>query len=224
VSYSHLPLHYVGQSTATLTYRNRGEVIDESWKKSMLQKQSGEGLATSGEFGSVLITVVADALKGKITWARWEEINGERAAVFHYDVPAEKSNYHVQFCCIVNGISSSGQPNRSVFDEKSGYSGDIAFNPSDGTIWRISIQASLPGSGLVPSAGMIVEYGPEELGGQTYICPHRSVSLIMAHTTQQPAMQSRSNYKGPLKTFLNDVKFTGYRRFGSEARILPATE
>jgi hypothetical protein len=33
-------------------------------------------------------------------------------------------------------------------------------------------------------------------------------------------MYSQANYQGPTKTFMNDVVFRAYRRFGSEARIV----
>jgi hypothetical protein len=32
---------------------------------------------------------------------------------------------------------------------------------------------------------------------------------------------SRSAYRGEAKTFLNDIAFSKYRRFGSEMRIVP---
>jgi len=46
------------------------------------------------------------------------------------------------------------------------------------------------------------------------------VSLLQAHVGQQNPMFAKSNYRGPAKTFLNDVQFKQYRRFGSETRIL----
>jgi hypothetical protein len=42
----------------------------------------------------------------------------------------------------------------------------------------------------------------------------------MAHTAVQQGMQSRANYQGAAKTFLNDIAYGQYRRFGSEARIV----
>jgi hypothetical protein len=82
------------------------------------------------------------------------------------------------------------------------------------------LEADLPAGGLVSGAGIAIEYAPADIGGHSYICPVRSVSMLRAHTAQQNGASSRSNYKGPAKTFLNDVTFSNYRRFGSEAKIL----
>lgn len=224
VSYAYQPLHFVGRAAATLTYRNHGEVTEETLGHAMKQTQGNAGMATHGEFGAVLISVVADALKGTITWARWEKSDAGRLAVFHFAVPNERSHYRVQFCCIVEGFDANGLPDQRVFNELVAYHGEIAFNPSDGSIARMMLQAEMPEHGLVPNAGIVVEYGPVEIGGKSFICPLLSVSLLQAHTTQQPNTQSRSNYRGALKTFLNDTQFRSYRRFGSEVRIVPASQ
>jgi hypothetical protein len=220
VGYSYQPLHFVGESLATVTYRDRKEVVDASVAKSTKKGPQIGGLTTSGEFGPILSTVLADALKGKITWARWEQGDGKEIAVFRYAVPNEKSNYRVQFCCVLNGFNSDNTPDLQVFDEKSAYHGEIAFDPADGTILRMSLQAELPAHGLVSNAGMVVEYAQVEIGGKSYICPSRSVSVLSAHVAQPHGMYSKANFQGPAKTFMNDVVFSQYRRFGSEARIL----
>jgi hypothetical protein len=220
VSYSYLPVHFVGKSSLAVTYRDRKEVVDESATKALKSEGKIGGLVTSGEFGPILSMVVADALKGKITWARWEQGSSGKLAVFHYTVPDEKSNYYVKFCCIANGYSSTGQPDLELFNERSSYHGEIAFDPANGSILRMTLQADMPAKGLVSNAGIVMEYGAVEIGGQDYICPVRSVSVLMAHTAVQEGMQSRSNYQGAAKTFLNDIAYGQYRRFGSEARIV----
>jgi hypothetical protein len=220
VSLSYLPLRATGKSSIAVSYRDRKEVVDESATKALKHPAPIEGLITSGLFGPILSTVLADALKGKITWARWERDADKRLAVFYYAVPGEKSNYDVRFCCVVKGLRSVGQADVGVFDERASYHGDIVFDPADGSILRITMEAEMPPKGLVPSAGVAIEYGPVEIGGRSYICPTRSVSLLTAHTAAQQGMFSQSNYRGAATTFLNDVKFTQYRRFGSETRIL----
>jgi len=217
VSYSYLPLHVIGKSSVSVTYRDRQEVVDE---KALKRGPKIGGLVTTGEFGPILSRVVADALKGKITWSRWELGAGVTEAVFHYAVPHDKSHYNVQFCCVPDGFNSDGSPITSVFNESASYHGEIAFDPANGAILRITMEAEMPAGELVSKAGMMVEYGQVEIGGKNYICPVKSVSILLAHTTQNQGAYSRSNYKGPAKTFLNDVVFDQYRRFGSETRIL----
>jgi hypothetical protein len=220
VSYSYQPLHWVGRSTVTVTYRDRNEVVDAKVK----EKKEGAGiggLVTSGEFGPILSIVVADALKGKISWARWEREDGATVGVFHYEVPDEKSNYRVQFCCVIGGYGGDGTPQLEKFDERAGYHGEIAFNPADGSVVRLTATVAMPAGGLVPHAGFAIEYSPVEIGGHSYICPAHAVATLQAHTTKQPAAFSKSAYRGDPKTFLNDIAFSNYRRFGSEMRMLP---
>lgn len=220
VSLSYLPIHLVGKSDVAVTYRDRKETVDEAATKSLKHSGTVGGMTTSGEFGPFLSMVVADALKGKITWKRWEKGAGTKLAVFHIEVPDEKSNYYVKFCCVVNDYTSSGQADMKLFSERASYHGEIAFNPADGTIQRLTIEAEMPPKGLVPNAGIALEYGPVEIGGKTYTCPIKSVSDFQAHTANQEGAISNTNYKGPVKNYLNEVEFTRYRRFGSETRIL----
>jgi hypothetical protein len=212
-----MPLHSVGKFSLTVTYRDHNEVVDE--KAAKHGARTG-GLTTFGEFGPILSLVVADALKGKITWGRWEQGAGGKAAVFLYTVPSEKSHYPVQFCCIAEGINNDGTLNRRIFKEIVSYHGEIAFDPTNGTILRITMEADLPAGELVSKAGIQVEYSSIEIAGKNYVCPVKSVSILMAHTARQTGMLNKEHYKGAAKTFLNDVVFGQYRRFGSEIRIL----
>jgi hypothetical protein len=214
---SAMPLHSVGKSSVTVTYRDHKETVDEKAAKHGAQMG---GLTSWGEFGPILGVAVGDALQGKITWSRWEQGAGEKEAVFHYTVPTEKSHYTVQFCCIADGYSSDGTPNKRVFREIVSYHGEIVFDPSSGAILRITMEADLPATELVTRAGMQVEYSSVEIAGKTYICPVRSVSFLMVHTAQQIGTTSRSSYKGAPKTYMNEVAFSQYRRFGTESRIL----
>ncbi|MGA2046733.1 MAG: hypothetical protein ABSG96_03530 [Terracidiphilus sp.] len=224
VSLSYLPIHFVGKSNVAVSYRDRKEVVDEGATKSLKQaglKEGGTivGMTTSGEFGPFLSAVVGDALKGRITWKRWEQDAGAKLAVFNIEVPDAKSNYYVKFCCVPNGFTSTGQADLKVFNERASYHGEITFNPADGSILRLTIQAEMPPKGLVPNAGIALEYGSVEIGGKSYICPAKSVSFYQAHIAMQQGMTSNTNFQGPAKTYLNDVEFIQYRRFGSETRI-----
>lgn len=218
-SLDYLPLHWVGSISVDVTYRDRREVEDKSIKARKEGSGVG-GLITTGEFGPILSTVVADALKGKITWAHWEKGPETTFAVFHYQVPETSSNYRVQFCCTIGSYAADGTPEKQIFNERAAYHGDIVFNPADGSIRLLTLQADVPTDGLVSGAGIAIEYATTDVGGRSYICPVRSISMLQAHTAQQTGAFSRADYKGPAKTFLNEVRFSQYRRFGSEMKIL----
>lgn len=213
----YMPLHWVGSLKMQVTYRNRQEIQDPRAKP----EKTGngvEGLITSGEFGPILTTVLGDAMKGKIAWTRWETGSDGKLAVFHYEVPENKSNYHVKFCCLLNGYNADGTPQLQVWNERAGYHGDIIFSPEDGSIRLLTMEADEPEGALVSEAGIAIEYAATDIGGRSYICPVRSVSMLRAHAAHHSV--ARPNYKGPVQTFLNDVTFTNYRRFGSETKIV----
>lgn len=215
----YLPLHWVGSMKDEVTYRDRHEMEDKSVK--VEKKGNGVGgLITTGEFGPILSIVLADAAKGKLAWTRWEKGADGTLAVFHYQVPEPKSNYYVKFCCILAGYDADTTPKVQVSNERSAYHGDIVFSPEDGSIRLLTIEADPPAGGLVSGAGIAVEYAATNIGGRSYICPVRSVSMLQAHAAPQGGAILRPNEKPPTKTFLNDVRFTNYRRFGSETKVL----
>lgn len=225
VSLSYMPLHVEGRSSVLVTYRDHKEVIDEKGAKAKNRGPAVQGLETGGVFGPILGVVVGDALKGKITWARWEKGAGGTEAVFRYAVPKEKSEYKAEFCCVADGVDTDPrtrvQTRWRVFSELAAYHGEIAFDPVTGAILRTTLETEMPPNEVVSTAGIVVEYGPVEIGGKSYICPVKSISLLKAHTEgPQPGLHFTSIYSGPGKTFLNDVAFGQYRRFGSETRIL----
>jgi hypothetical protein len=226
-SYSYQPLHLVSTSSVPVVYRDRREETDEGAKKAGKRGPQVQGLKTSGEFGPILSAIVADALQGTITFSRWEQGARGPLVVFHYAVPREKSHYVVQFCCVSGGVyfSTGEKTDWHVYSETAAYHGQIAFDPADGTIFRMMAEAEFPPDDLVSRAAMLVDYAPVEIGGKSFICPAKSVSILLAHTTQPPpAAHSVPRYKGPPKTFLNDVSFGQYHQFRVESRILMGSD
>lgn len=216
----YLPLHWVGSLKVEVTYRDRKEMEDKSVR--VEKKGNGvAGLITEGEFGPILSIVLSDAVKSnKLAWTRWEKGSHGTMAVFHYQVPEDKSNYHLKFCCVLGGYDADGTAKMQVSDERSAYHGDIVFSPADGSIRRLTVEADPSAGALVSSAGIAVEYGAMDIGGRSYICPVRSVSILQVHADQQSGAILSSDHKGPIKTFLNDVTFTKYRRFGTKTKVL----
>src|SRR5215472_8855932 len=215
----YVPVHWVGSLKDEVTYRDRHETEDKSVK--VEKKGNGVGgLITTGEFGPILSIVLSDAVKSKLVWTRWEKGSDGTLAVFHYQVPEEKSNYHVKFCCILAGYELDGSPKTQVSDERSAYHGDIVFSPADGSIRLLTVGADPPAAGLFSGAAIAVEYAATDIGGRSYICPVRSVSMLQVHTAQQGGASPGSNDKAPAKTLLSDVRFSSYRRFGTETKVL----
>jgi len=214
-------LHAVlGNNSVTVYYRNGHEVIDseDATKARMPYKkpyQMDKGLSAWGVFGPILGTVLVDAATSNLSWGRWEQGSAGPLAVFRYVVPKEKSNYEVKWCCFQTGQEPQ------VFQQIFGYRGEMSIDPSSGSILRLTLMADLDLDLPIQEADIMVEYSPQEIGGQIYICPVKSVSVSRAQTS---AYKWGDTYiyspQSATKNMLNDVTFRNYHLFRAEARIL----
>jgi hypothetical protein len=206
----HEPLHLAGRYSADVLYRDGGEEVHPDEPK---HTKRPLGLQTSGEFG-LLGTVLEDALQSHLDWSHWEQAAAGSVAVYRYSVPAEKSHYEVGSSWIRD---ANGK--RDVFQQFSGYRGEIAIDPSAGTILRLVLRAEAKPTDPLVEANILVEYGPIVLAGKTYICPMRSVALSVGSGIQ---IFSQQGQPAPrlLQTSLNDVAFERYHLFHADARIL----
>ena len=222
----HRPLHAVGRSSDTVLYRDGRETVDSVAAKGEKSESAAQGLTTTGVFGPILGRVLVDAAQGgKLVWSHWEPGDGGPRAVFRYTVPREKSHYQVEYCCV---FSDNGG---RVFQQFSGYHGLIAIDPNNGAILRVTLEAVLKPSDPLVRSDILVEYSPVEIGGKTYVCPVKSVSISLAPTLPLNAFEiqryrnmlvGQQTSRENLQTFLNDVVFTHYHLFRAEARILAA--
>ncbi len=220
---------FAARSNATVLYREGKEVVAAEVEKG--KTQAAEGLITSGEFGPILGTALADARSGELTFSHWELIEKTKAAVFHYTVAKPKSHYEAKFCC----VAANG--GRAVFKRLTGYHGEISVDAAKGTILRITMQADLKPQYPMSRADLLVEYGAVAIGGRSYVCPVRSIALVRGyepawiHLNGDPKSVAGSLYtvddanalsSGPevLQTMMNHVVFKDYHLFRSDARIL----
>jgi hypothetical protein len=199
-------LYVAGTWNVLATYRDGLEVTDVPAGKGRHAQPQATGLSTAGEFGPVLYVVLEDALHGKVTWGHWERGTNGLLAVFHYEVTRENSHYAVR--------SFAGGP-----AEFPSYHGEIAVDPASGTIFRITVEASRLAADSTTESSILVEYGPVAIGGIAYICPVRAVALSKRPTLS--ANGSGVTASAPIQTCVNDVSFTQYHVFRSDARILP---
>ena len=221
------PMHFVSQSGAPVFYRDGQELVDTSAEKRKKRTPEMQGLASWGEFGPILSTVLQDAAQSALTWSHWEQSASGLEAVFSYEVPAKKSHYRVQFCCVTEDtiVAAGVQPMHfRVFHELAAYHGEISVDPATGAILRVTVEAVLAPGAPLTKASIMVEYDAVEIGGKSFICPLRSVALAQKHVFQETlgARPAAAFDRGPLKTFLNDVAFGHYHRLGSEMHILNA--
>jgi hypothetical protein len=153
---------------------------------------------------------------GGLTWSRWEKVEGGgQRAVFRYIVFAQRSKYQSGGCCLPDGDGTIG------FRKQTGYHGEIAIDPTSGAILRLTMQADLGGFVPLNRSDIMIAYGPVEIGGKTYICPLRSVSISRARSV--PTLREWNDEIktwGPYTTMLNDFVFEDYHMFRAQSRML----
>jgi hypothetical protein len=206
------PMHPIGKYSASVLYRDGKEVAHAG------TAQSGpQGLTTSGEFGPILATALLDGAQGNLAWSHWEQGTESPVAVFRFTVPAEKSHYDVAYCCIIKGNGD-----RVYYRQFSAYEGEITIDPSNGVVRRLLFKAvGLKETDPIVKADILVEYGPVELGGKTYICPVKGIALSLASEIM-PAQGRTVDAFPPLQTSLNDVVFEQYHLYHASSHIVPA--
>ena len=207
---------------ATLLYRN-GHEEQHTEKRRASPSARERDLNLIGVFSPILGSVLGDATRGDsiLIWSHWVQGERGREAVFRYFVRAENPHYNVTYCCLVGG---------STFLTSPRYLGELTIDPGTGAILRLTMEAELgwilepnlnPVQPVKGSAAMI-EYGPVEMGGKEYICPHRSVVIMRVRTVSALTLWGQTfDVYAPYETRLNDIVYTDYHKFGAEARMLP---
>lgn len=227
------PLHPVSRAIATVLYRDGQEVVQQQTGGQAKSTSVTTGLTTFGEFGPIFSVVFGDLPKGDLTWGHWETGLAGPVAVFHFAVPKAVSHYQVEFCCIAG----------RVFKQFSAYHGELTVEPSTGTILRLMLIADLSKGDPVTKADLMVDYGPVALGGNTYFCPIRSISISVApmegagHAATPFTLNETPVYmhgpaemmnggggrgNGSPQTMLNETVFEQYHLFRGEVDILTA--
>jgi|GEM_PF-1781356 len=201
-------LHSTGVFNTTVTYREGHEVLEEDKGKQKKGEESAGGLTSSGEFGPVLGAVIDDLVHSGVRWLRWEQGNGEPAAVFGFAVPTNQSHFRIEIT--VDGRAEALFP---------AYHGEIEIDPATGEILRFSEIADPAPTHAAMRAAIVVDYAPVKIGDQSYIVPVRGVAFSIIPVPSAGATDEASE---PVQVNLNDVAFTHYHEFGSEARIVTA--
>ena len=231
---SYQPLHIADTVKDTVLYRNGYEIGESDNGRSKKRKVDEPYLVTYGTFGPLLHGAI-DAIvvaPGGLSWKRWEEGAGKPLAVFGYVIPMEKSSYDTAGCCLPDGDGTS------AFQKRAGYHGEIAIDPTTGALLRLELIFDLKSTTPLIQSEVMIEYGPVEIGGKSYICPVRSVSIsrgrsvaVLSETlrdqqkiaarSQAAAWRESFRTYGPYATMLNDITFDSFHMFRADSQMLP---
>jgi hypothetical protein len=224
----HTDLHPAGTFSNHITYRNGQEVLDRQKDSSGAKPKSEPtpmGLVSFGEFGPALGVILTDASKGILKWSHWEQTAAGQVAVFHFEVPQAASHYTVNYCCVRESQNTAGAVSFGI-DAKSAsvegdsyhgtpsYHGNLYLDPATGAVLRVTIESDLKPSDPIMRAASLVQYGPVEIGGKSYICPVHSIAISL---TKSHAGGDKSDME---ILRINEVSFTDYHRFGSTTQLI----
>ena len=214
-------LHPAGSSTVTVYYRHGHEAIDNASANRRGNDVNTRHLSTQGEFGPILQVILVDSSHGFVGFSHWEKLAGVKTAVFDYTVPKQFSHYAVSVP-VMNDMEK----------ESPAYHGEIAIDPANGRILRMTVLADVEPDDAVVTANMLVDYGEVEIGGKKYMCPVKSVAYsqeqLVIYTGYNP--QGNVNKHAGWETFkqrqtnVNDIRFSEYHQFRVDVEIVGAED
>ncbi len=222
----HQPFQLLDSFSNGVSYRGGQEVDEANGKNQKTLPRPANGMVNWGVFGPLLRIAMTDISKGRAEWGHWEQRETGPVAVFSYSIPKAASTYTVKYCCY-------GTPNTGLrpFETVPPFHGEIAIDAATGAVYRLVLITELSPSDPIFQAATMVEYEPIEIGGRTYICPRKSVTVTTAIT--QIMHQGCWGKVGvtddcspievarPKDTSINDTEYHSYHVFGSEMRIVP---
>jgi VWFA-related protein len=203
---------------ATVVFRDGKEVLT---KKVAKNKQSKAGtLDTYGTFGPILAIAMlgATAPQSDLTWSHWENGNSKPQAVFRYHARPQQPIFKV-------GSEFLTQDGTVIpFEKNVFFHGELAIDPESGAILRLTMQSDIGPRLPLDQSDIMVEYGPVMIGGVTYICPLKSVSISrQRRIIEIQEWAERFKVYGSFETLLNDTTFKNYHLFHSTVRMLPGS-
>lgn len=156
----------------------------------------GNGMIVPEEQGPELNSALNEAqATGKISWLRWEMVNGKKTAVFAYTVEKKKAHYAVNYCCYPDtdqagvatftsastgarggGAHGNFQTNTSwkPWKTNTGYHGELFINPDTGIVVRLISEADFKPSDVVHQEDTRIDYDPVTVGDKTLVVPVKS--------------------------------------------------
>lgn len=191
-------IHYINSMETPVELRGGVEQVPTAKDKTNWGANAQIALQ---EQGPVLNTVIQEAqAAGKISWLRWEVVNGKAAAVFSFVVDKKKSRYAVNYCCFpdldqtgvmtlsssavgsLNGGSGGGakgnlQTNTTWKNFKATvpYHGELFIDPDTGIVVRLITFADFKTSDLVHQEDERIDFGPVTMGGKMVVLPMKTV-------------------------------------------------
>ena len=115
------------------------------------------------QFFSLPDSIFGDEVQTQFAWNRWETLNGRRAEVFSFDVPASASQLG-----LTNGWGSSVV----------GFHGLMYADAATGMLERVEVQLDLPGETAARECSIDVDYGSVTIADHQFLLPLKAVARL----------------------------------------------
>lgn len=186
-------VHYINTSQTPVNIHNG---IEDNPLANDKTKWGANGYIALMGNGPALGNIVSEAQSdGKISFVRWETLNGKTSAVFSFSVDKKKSHYAVNYCCFPD-LDQAGMLSYSARSASSGpsahgnlqtttdwknykatvpYHGEIFVDPDSGIVVRLITQAEFKNTDVVHVEDQRIDYLPVAVGGKTLVLPSKAI-------------------------------------------------
>jgi len=169
----------------------------ESYKVTMvndhyvdLAHEAVGGAVSTGDFGSMLRSLLSPRADALIEFDHWATLRGKRCYVFSYRITSGNSDYSILF----------GRSDRIIV----GYKGLLFADKDTHMILRISLEAAdIPASFPVQEAREILDYDYVKIAGQEFLLPLKA-QVFMRHNKELTR---------------NDIEYRLYQKYSAEATV-----
>lgn len=155
--------------------------------------ESLQGAIGTGEFGATMSAIFDPATATAFRWESWKTERKRRVAMFGYTVDDAHSRYR-----FATGVP--GDLHEAIVP----YHGVLEVDGETGEVLHFSYATvRLPNHFMVQSSTTTVDYGLSDVGGQEYLLPARSVTVL----------------SGPKVSARNEIEFREYHKFTADSSI-----
>jgi len=155
------------------------------------------GTTSTGEYVTVLAELFDRATRAEFKVVDTDLLRGRRTIVYEFTVTKELSKETIKAACAGNQAITVG------------YRGKLWVDRENNRVLRFEeIVTEIPAGFPVTAASRLIDYDWASISDRPYLLPSQARILLTDKCTKQ-TIQTR-----------NDILFRGYRKFGSELKII----
>ena len=161
------------------------------------------GTISTGEYVTALIELFKPESRAQFTAVDTDTLRGRRTIIYEYEVKRENSHQSL-------GWGESGSIKQQTI---SGYRGRLWIDRENYRVLRLEdISTEIEPGFPITAASKIIDYDWVTINEQPHLLPSRAV------------VELTDRYQGQTEQTRNEILFRGYRKFGTEVKIIDVDE